>query len=191
MLVAFSLLRGAASATLSRLANALPRRHHLRMQVRPARVEDAAEACEVLRCSITELCQSDHHDDRGILGAWLGNKTVDNVRSWIADPDICVVVATEDAALIGVGAVTSSGEIILNYVSPAARFRGVSKAILRWLEAKALELGNARCVLKSTETARHFYLSSGYVQQSSPTGSFARVTCYPMVKQLSAAARGV
>jgi GNAT superfamily N-acetyltransferase len=176
---------------LSRLANALARRHHCAMQIRPAKVEDAAEACEVLRRSITELCQIDHQDDPGTLGAWLSNKTIDNVRSWIADPNTYVVIATEGAAIIGVGAVTSSGEIILNYVLPAARFRGVSKAILRWLEAKALELGNARCVLKSTETARRFYLSSGYVQQGSPTGSFARITCYPMVKQLSSTARAV
>jgi GNAT superfamily N-acetyltransferase len=113
------------------------------------------------------------------------------VRSWIANPNIHVVIAIEGAAIIGVGAVTSSGEIILNYVSPAARFRGISKAILSWLEAKALELGNARCVLKSTETARRFYLTSGYVQQGSPTGSFARITCYPMEKQLPSTARAV
>ena len=64
------------------------------------------------------------------------------MRSWIADPDSYVVVATEGAAIIGVGAITSSGEITLNYVSPDARFRGVSKAILKQLEARALDLGN-------------------------------------------------
>jgi len=155
------------------------------MQLRSAKVEDAAEACQVLRRSITELCQTDHRDNPGTLGAWLSNKTADNVRSWIGNPNTYVVIATEGAAIIGVGAVTSLGEIVLNYVSPTARFRGVSKAILKWLEAKALERGNVRCVLKSTETARRFYLSSGYVQQGSPTGSFEGVTCYPMVKQLS------
>src|SRR5215216_3507885 len=161
------------------------------MQVRQAKVEDADEACAVLRRSIAELCQADHRDDPHTLGAWLSNKTADNVSSWIVGPTTHVVVAIEGAAIIGVGAITSSGEITLNYVSPAARFRGVSKAVLKWLEAKALELGNVRCTLKSTKTARRFYLSSGYVQQGSPTGSFARITCYPMVKEFSSTARAV
>lgn len=56
--------------------------------------------------------------------------------------------------------------------------------------AKALELGKACCVLKSTETALRFYLSSVRPTES-PTGSFARITCYPIVKQLSHTARAV
>jgi len=161
------------------------------MQIRPARIEDAVEACEILRRSITELCQADHRDDFQNLEAWLSNKTADNVRSWIANPNTYIVIATEGATIIGVGAVTSSGEIILNYVSPVARFKGVSKAILKWLEAKALKLGNARCAVTSTETARRFYLSAGYLQRGSPTISFGRITGYPMVKQLSSTARAV
>jgi hypothetical protein len=161
------------------------------MQIRPARIEDAGEACEVLRRSIADLCRADHNNDSRNLEAWLSNKTPDNVRSWIADPDTHFVIATEGAAIIGVGAVTSYGQIILNYVSPAARFGGVSKAILKWLEAKALELGNARCAVTSTETAYRFYLSAGYVQEGSPTVSFGRITGYPMVKQLSSTARAV
>jgi GNAT superfamily N-acetyltransferase len=161
------------------------------MQIRPARIGDAVEACEILRRSITELCQADHQGDSRNLEAWLSNKTADNVLSWIANPNTFVVIATEGATIISVGAVTSSGEIILNYVSPAARFRGVSKAILKWLETKAVELGNARCAVTSTETARRFYLSAGYVQQGSPTVSFGRITGYPMVKQLSSTARAV
>jgi GNAT superfamily N-acetyltransferase len=159
------------------------------MQVHPARIEDAVEACKILRRSISELCQADHQDDPRNLEAWLSNKTADNVRSWIANPNTYVVIATEDTTIIGVGAVTCSGEIILNYVSPTARFRGVSKTILRWLEARALELGNASCAVTSTETARRFYLSAGYVQQGSPTVNFGRITGYPMVKQLCSAAR--
>jgi GNAT superfamily N-acetyltransferase len=174
--------------SLSQLADTRPPVHRCSMQIRPARIEDAVEACEILRRSITELCQADHRDDSQNLEAWLSNKTADNVRSWIANPNTYIVIATEGATTIGVGAVTSSGEIILNYVSPAARFRGVSKAILKWLEAKALKLGNARCAVTSTETARRFYLSAGYLQRGSPTISFGRITGYPMVKQLSSTA---
>ena len=111
--------------------------------------------------SITELCLADHQDDPAILDKWLANKTSANVRSWIARPDAHMFVATDGKAIVGVAAVTTSGEVTLNYVSPDARFRGVSKALLKRLEAKAAELGNERCVLTSTDTARGFYLSAG------------------------------
>jgi N-acetylglutamate synthase-like GNAT family acetyltransferase len=94
-------------------------------------------------------------------------------------------VATDDEAIVGVASVTTSGEITLNYVSPDARFRGVSKALLKRLEAKAAELGNERCVLTSTVTARLFYLSAGYEEQGFPvSGFFTSLSCR-MAKQLS------
>jgi GNAT superfamily N-acetyltransferase len=155
------------------------------MQIREATADDAAEACRVLRRSITELCNADHMDDPIALEDWLSNKTPANVRSWIVRADNHVFVATKGNAILAVGAVTSSGEIILNYVSPDARFAGVSKALLNRLEAKALELGNHTCTLTSTETARRFYLSAGYQQQSSSRNLLATSSSYRMIKQLS------
>jgi GNAT superfamily N-acetyltransferase len=155
------------------------------MQIREAMADDAAEACRVLRRSITELCSADHMDDPVVLADWLSNKKPANVRSWIVRADNHVFVATEGSAILAVGAVTSSGEITLNYVSPDARFAGVSKALLNRLEAKALELGNHTCTLTSTETARRFYLSAGYQQQSSSRNPLAASSSYRMIKQLA------
>ena len=163
--------------------------NHSAMQIREAQIEDAVEACQILRRSIVELCRADHQDDPGALEKWLNNKTPDNVRSWIAHPDSYVFVATEDTTIVGVGAVTSSGEITLNYVSPDARFQGVSKALLNQLETKALELGNGVCALTSTETARRFYLSAGYGEQSSPSAGGGTGSSYRMARQLSPPAR--
>ena len=154
------------------------------MQIREASVEDAVEACQVVRRSIAELCHTDHQDDPIVLETWLSNNTSHNMRSWIADPDTYVIVATDGAAIIGVGAIMSSGEITLNYVSPDTRFRGVSKAILNRLEARALELGNDTCTLTSTETARRFYLSAGYVQFGPPEPGIGKGSSYRMVKKL-------
>ena len=161
------------------------------MQIREASVEDAVEASQVVRRSIAELCHADHQNDPIVLVKWLSNNTSHNMRSWIADPDSYVVVATEGAAIIGVGAITSSGEITLNYMSPDARFRGVSKAILNQLEAKALELGNNACALTSTETAGRFYLSAGYGQFGPPEPSIGKGSSYRMVKQLFLTAQAV
>ena len=88
--------------------------------------------------------------------------------------------------MLGVGAVTCSGEITLNYVLPDARFQGISKALLQQLEAKALELGNGMCSLTSTETARRFYLSAGYKERGLPTVGVR--SGYRMTRQLAPAA---
>jgi len=137
------------------------------MEIRQAQLTDASEACRVLRSSIAELCRADHENDPALLRRWLSNKTPDNVRLWIQHPQSHVFVAVENNEIIGVGAVTAAGEVTLNYVAPPARFRGVSKALLKHLELKVTELGKTTCVLTSTKTAHRFYLSAGYVDQAS------------------------
>src|SRR5215204_4016157 len=134
------------------------------MMIRDAALADAAACCEVLRRSIVELCVADHRNDPAVLARWLSNKTPEIVASWIGQPSGSLLVAIEDGAILGVGAVTDPGEITLNYVSPDARFRGVSRALIAVLEARAAGRGNTRCPLVSTETALRFYRSVGYVQ---------------------------
>jgi ribosomal protein S18 acetylase RimI-like enzyme len=128
----------------------------IEMEIRDAVPEDAPAASEVIRRSISKLCHADHHKDAVILGRWLANKTPENVAAWIVKPGNSVLVAVESGTILAVGSVTDAGEITLNYVSPDARFRGVSRALLLALETRAQERGNPRCTLLSTETAHHF-----------------------------------
>jgi hypothetical protein len=151
------------------------------MIIRPIRLDDADETCVVLRRSIVELCIADHHNDPAILENWLANKTPDHVRAWIGSPRNIMLLAEDNGVILGAGAVTRSGEIILNYVSPDARFRGVSKALLAALEWTAAALGNDVCTLTSTLTARDFYVGAGYrADGSAPvqsrTGGGVRMT---------------
>lgn len=155
------------------------------MEIRDARAQDAEAACDVLRRSITELCYADHQNDPAILKQWLRNKTPEQFTSWISRPGNSVFVAIEDGIILAVGAVTDAGEITLNYVSPDARFRGISRALLGALEARAVEQCNARCQLTSTETARRFYLTNSYVDDGAPVIGFGSVLGYPMFKSLS------
>jgi GNAT superfamily N-acetyltransferase len=156
------------------------------MDIRDAVPADAPAACQVMRRSITELCTADHHNDPAILEPWLANKTPDNVASWIAHPTGSVLVAVEEGIILAVGALTDAGEVTLNYVSPDVRFRGVSRAMLRALEARAVERGNSRCTLLSTETAHRFYQGAGYIEDGPPQGKFGSMGSYPMSKQLAA-----
>jgi GNAT superfamily N-acetyltransferase len=71
-------------------------------------------------------------------------------------------------------------------VAPDARFRGVSRALLKALEARAVERGNKRCTLNSTETAHRFYQAAGYVDDGVPTGKFGMNAGYPMSRRIVA-----
>ena len=118
------------------------------------------KTCVVLRRSITELCHLDHSGDEKLLAEWLSNKTIENVTRWMSES--CFLVAEEEGEIVGVAAMDDSGKITLNYVSPDARFRGVSKALLLCLEDEARALGIEECSVESTQTALRSYQGIGY-----------------------------
>lgn len=118
------------------------------------------------------------------MAEWLLNKTPDIVASWIGLADFSMLVAVEYGTILAVGGITKAGHIALNYVSPDARFRGVSRVFLAALEARAIERGNMRCTLKSTETALRFYLANGYVIDGAPDHKYG-TGGYPMSKLLA------
>ena len=154
------------------------------MNIRDAVETDAAAACNVLRASIAELCVADHRSDPEILGRWLANKTPENLAAWADDAGASLLLAVEGDAILAVGSVRNDGEITMNYVAPAARFRGASSALLEALEARAKERGNTSCNLLSTETAHRFYLDRGYVGVGAPRGKFGTTSSYPMSKKI-------
>jgi GNAT superfamily N-acetyltransferase len=154
------------------------------MRIRDAVPEDASAACEVMRRSITELCAPDHGNDPVILGRWLSNKTPEIFRSWIR-PGNSVLVAADNDRVLAVGCITDDGEITLNYVSPDARFCGVSTTLLAELERRAIERGNTLCRLESTETARRFYRDRGYSEEGPAGRKFGTSSGYPMLKPLA------
>lgn len=154
------------------------------MRIRDAVPDDACAACEVMRRSITELCASDHGNDPVILGRWLSNKTPEIFRSWIR-PGNSVLVAADSDRVSAVGCITDDGEITLNYVSPDARFCGVSTTLLAELERRAIERGNTLCRLESTETARRFYRDRGYSEEGPAGRKFGTSSGYPMSKTLA------
>jgi GNAT superfamily N-acetyltransferase len=130
--------------------------------IRPAKVEDAEEACALIRRSITELCREDHENDPMALEGWLANKTPKNVATWFTALGVYSWVAVEGDRIVGVATLSGGGEIMLLYVLPEARFQGVSKALLAQAEAKARELKREILALTTTLTAKPFYLAHGY-----------------------------
>ena len=147
---------------------------------RPAHLAEAAEACSVIRRSIEELCGLDHDYDPAILGPWLANKTPERVKSWIASNPAGIIVSVGADGIAGVGCIMPDGVIGLLYVAPWAVERGVGSGLLRRMEQVALEAGLSVCTLKSTATARGFYLARGYEPAGEPVNSFGGKLAYPM-----------
>jgi GNAT superfamily N-acetyltransferase len=154
------------------------------LEIRDATARDAEAATEVMRQSITELCPADHNNDPKILGRWLANKKPEIFRAWLENAGQSYLVAVEDGRIVCVGAVTDAGLITLNYVSPEARFRGVSRAMVAALEQRGREHGNHECTLASTATARRFYISCGYVEIGAAERIFGSESGFPMRKPL-------
>ena len=96
-----------------------------------------------------------------------------------------MLVAVEGDTILAVGSVTDGGEITLCDVSPDARFRGISRALLGALETRAAERGNNRCTLHSTLAARRFYRAAGYTEDGPAGRQIRRARWLPNVEALT------
>lgn len=133
------------------------------IEIRAAGPGDASAACTVLRRSITECCVRDHGHQESVLQSWLGNKTPDNVASWIVSPSNYTVVALRGGELVGISLLTQAGKLSLCYVLPEVLHQGIGKAMLAAIEQQARTWGISVLRLHSTATARDFYARNGYI----------------------------
>lgn len=157
--------------------------HVSTMQTRTAKIEDAKPVVALLRRSIIELCVTDHKSDPEALESWLRNKTIESYHTWLANDHLMAFVVENDGAIAGFGMATTESEVLLNYVSPEFRFRGVSKLILAKIEQSLKDLGVEEAVLWSTETAHAFYRSRGWIDRGVPEIENG-MRSYPMSKSL-------
>lgn len=152
--------------------------------VRKAEPGDVEAMSRVLIGSITELCLEDHKGNAEAIAAWTANKTPESVARWVADPKLTMLVADHRGQIAAVGALTAPDQIGLNYVAPAHRFMGISRALLKRMEAIMQDAGVADGRLYSSATARQFYRDAGWVDVDGPL-SGRLVAGYPMQKRLS------
>lgn len=138
------------------------------IHVRPATAADVPDMSRVLIASITELCIADHGQSPERLATWTANKTPKGISAMLANPGLRMLVAELEGRLAVGAVVPGNGEVSLNYVDPAARFRGVSKALLAALEAELREAGVVEAQLTSTTTARAFYHAAGWSEEAAP-----------------------
>lgn len=137
----------------------------------------------VLIASITELCALDHHNDPEAIANWTANKSPAGVRAMLASPNAEFFVAEDDGVVAAVGCVLNGDEVGLNYVHPAHRFRGISRALLGAMEEAMRAAGIVEARVRSTQTAHRFYLAQGWQDAGDKyTGRF--IDAWPMRKRL-------
>jgi GNAT superfamily N-acetyltransferase len=151
---------------------------HMNMKIRIAVASDAVAACNVLRRSIAECCLLDHKNDPVILGAWLGNKTPEMVANWFTSTSNFSVVAFEADTLVGVALMTRAGKLQLCYLLPEALNRGIGLAMLKRIEAEALEWGVKSLQMHSTSTAAAFCERQGFIRSDQMISSYGVETTF-------------
>ena len=152
------------------------------LQLRPVTAHAAADACSIVRQSITHCCVLDHHHDATVLNAWLANKTPDSLAAWISAPDATAWGAYRGDTMVGFALLTGA-TLALCYVVPDALHQGVGRALLVAAEAHAQQAGLAVLWLESTRTAEAFYRRNGY-EPAGALQSWAGLQAQPMRKVL-------
>lgn len=151
--------------------------------IRQAEDRDVETLSILLCASIRELCTADHNDDPELIARWTADKTPEHVAAWIANPRNTLFVAERDGQPACVGCINAGGQVLLNYVAPAHRFRGVSAAMLAHLEAVLADRNIDTARLTSTKTAHRFDRDAGWADVGESETVFG-ITGYPMEKKL-------
>jgi len=154
------------------------------LQIRRARPTEAGDIAALVRASITELCVDDHGGNRAKIDSWLENKTKAHLDDWLTRPEMAIYVMNAGGDLAAAGCHNERGIVLMNYIAPAHRFRGISSAMLIHLEDGMRSQGICEPRLVSTATARRFYETRGW-QAYGEVIPCMGVTGQPMRKRLA------
>ena len=155
-----------------------------KMLIRRACSHDIEEMVSVVRRSITELCVQEYRNDPAVLQRCLENKTPESFQRWITDGKHLVIVVVGGSRILGVGMISSDGEIQLNYVSPDFRFQGVSKELVKAMEQHAQSMGVCEVRLLSTQLVGRMYSAMGYDRVADAASRFGTLPGLVMRKKL-------
>jgi len=153
------------------------------MLIRPATADDAHTVYALRNAAIRAQCTG--HYPAADLDIWTAGPMSDTFVSNISAR--CHVVVL-DGEVVGMGMVDlDSGQVDAIFVRPDMMGKGVGRAMMAFLEARAREAGLAQLSLDSTLNAAPFYRSVGFSGEavsvySSPRG--IHLPCIPMIKPL-------
>jgi len=132
------------------------------LTLRPATLEDAEGIAELIRKSITALCDLDHQNEPNQLADWLSDIDTDRIAECI-DENSIQVLALLGKKRVGFAAMNWQGEIQFFYVAPKQIGQGIGSALLAELELAAREHGLNPIMLATTHSARGFFRLRGFI----------------------------
>ncbi len=98
------------------------------------------------------------------------------MRVWIGNTHQRLV-AVDAGKIVGAAAADEKGEIILNYVSPDARFTGASKALMDGARKLLRDKGHASVSLASTQDRASILSEARLSDDGAPACHAGGVTC--------------
>jgi len=152
--------------------------------IRLATPEDAEAFAALLVRSIREVCGPDYNNDDAILAGWCVNKTPENMKQGIENPNNYWIVNLDNEIIVGTALMTIEGEILLCYLLPEYLGRGFGNAMLYDMLGFARESGLKKVTLESTRTACEFYLRNGFTQTGAVMG-MGMIPCFAMERDLT------
>jgi integrase/GNAT superfamily N-acetyltransferase len=144
------------------------------------------EICQLIICSIIEVCATDYDHDPQILSEWLANKTAENLTQWIKSTSNISFIARDRIhnKVVGFVLMNDTGEILLNYVLPCHLHRGIGTLLFNKLEKIAHKLGLNKISVTSTITAKTFYEKNGFLENGEPRLVGHILGDFPLIKYL-------
>ncbi len=135
----------------------------LKIQIRPARPEDAREILEAHFTAVRSTASRDYGPE--ITSEWSPEVTSERIQKYIKEslPTETTLVAVIENQVVGFGAIVeASNELRAVYVHSEFGGMGVGAALLFGLEKLAKELGCKELKMDSSLTAAPFYAHHGY-----------------------------
>ncbi|QZA79138.1 GNAT family N-acetyltransferase [Deefgea tanakiae] len=129
---------------------------------RPANAEDAEAIAELIRQSITELCDLDHQHNEAELADWLTDINTEAITDCTENSSV-QYLALLGKKRVGFASMNWQGEIVHLYVAPKQTQNGIATALLAALELAAREHGFNPIMVATTHSARGFFRTRGFI----------------------------
>ena len=129
--------------------------------IRPYKPGDAADLTAILHEAVHAIGARDYTPEQ--LGAWSpARMPSEDYVARVADGRTVLVAAVAGARPAAFIELEADGHIDCFYCHPDAAGSGVSRALFRQAQSRAIEAGTPRLFVEASEAARRFFLREGF-----------------------------
>lgn len=153
------------------------------MKIEKADKKHLKAIAEVIKDSIESLCGKDHLNKKEHIENWLLERSEHNLGKILFNSDSQAFVCINKENVVGVSHITNSGELKLCYVHSDYIGQRIGHLLLKAAEQQAQEWGLSKITMISTNTAKGFYCSHGYIKSGEQI-LYIGMPGYPLEKKI-------